>query len=488
MDPSPSERVAPPLELPSRMAATDALFWYAQQAVPSFRPIIGGLYLLDRPPDPEGLEAGYEAAVARVPRLRQRVVEAPLGLGLPEWRDVAHLDRGYHQRRLSLPAPGSRRQLLDLVASLLASPFDPERPLWEAYTIEGLSEGPEAGAAAHFFKTHHSMVDGVGSLALLDALTQRTRDEKPLRVAGARAAAAPGSTLGGLVSLLRDNARASTRLALQAGRAPLNLLRAPGETLEELGRLVRGLRGVASDLARPPIRDPLAEETTGLSRRIDLMEVSLERLRAIKAPLGVTINDVVLAVLAGALGAYHRERRVRVDTLNCMVPMNLRGRDERDALGNRVGPISVLLPLRSRSPEARLRTIVQQTRTAKRDQRGAAMPFLVQALPLVPGAAFRWLARSSLGRVNVACTNIPGLPKTRYMAGARIEAIHPFASVVQGTPLVVALLSYAGRMCFGIDSDPEAIPDPERIHALLEEGLDEMETLAARPPRRRRRA
>ena len=92
----------------------------------------------------------------------------------------------------------------------------------------------------------------------------------------------------------------------------------------------------------------------------------------------------------------------------------------------------------------RLRSVVEQTSRAKTDQRGAAMPFLTQTLPLVPGAALRWIARNSLGRVNVACTNIPGVRERRYMAGAEIEAIYPFASVVEGTPVVVALLSYAG--------------------------------------------
>ena len=162
-----------------------------------------------------------------------------------------------------------------------------------------------------------------------------------------------------------------------------------------------------------------------------------------------------------------------------MVPMNLRGRDERDTLGNRVGMFNIALPVGDPRPERRLTRIVEQTRAAKSDRRGAAAPFLVEALALLPGLAFRWIARHSIGRVNVACTNVPGMPTRRWMAGARVDAIYPFASVVEGTPLILAMVSYAGQMEIGIDTDPEAIPDPHRIALLFEDALAELEGLAA---------
>jgi WS/DGAT/MGAT family acyltransferase len=218
---------------------------------------------------------------------------------------------------------------------------------------------------------------------------------------------------------------------------------------------------------------------SGLSRRLDVAELPLERLRKIKAPLGVTLNDLVLASLAGALGAYHRERRVHVEQLACLVPMNLRGRSERDALGNRVGMFRIALPVGIREPRQRLARICEQTQAAKADRRGAAAPLFVEAFAFVPSPAMRWIARRTLGRVNVACTNVPGVAEPREMAGARIESIFPFASVVEGTPLVMALLSCAGQMEIGIDSDPEAIPDPHRITALFEAALSEYENLAA---------
>jgi diacylglycerol O-acyltransferase len=466
----------PPLDLPRRMTASDALFWYGEAALPTLRPIIAGLYLLDRGPDRERLRRGIEAAIAMVPRLHQRVVEVPFSLGLPEWVDDAHFDLAYHLRHVSLPEPRSLRHLLELVAKLIATPLDRERPLWESYWVEGL----EDGRAAYLIKMHHSVVDGVGSLALLAALTQAGRDDAPVRVRKPRKQGdgSGGGALQRLAALASDQARTSATLVQGGLRSAGRALADPRAALDDLARTARGFRGLAQDLLSPMIRDPLASSGAGISRRLDVFDVPLERLRKMKAPLGCSINDVVLTVLAGALGGYHRERRVHLDGLNCMVPMNLRSRGESMGMGNRVGTFNVVLPVGERQPARRLATIVEQTRAAKQDQRGAAFPLLAEFLPLVPTPALRWIARRSLGKVNVACTNIPGVPQRRYMAGAEIQAMYPFASPVEGTPVVVALLSYAGAMHVGIDTDPEAVPDPHRLTELFEKELDAVERLA----------
>jgi WS/DGAT/MGAT family acyltransferase len=228
------------------------------------------------------------------------------------------------------------------------------------------------------------------------------------------------------------------------------------------------------------VRDPLAQASGGLSRQLDTLEIPLERLDRIREPLGVTLNDLLLAAVTGMLAAYHRERGVSVRALRCLVPMNLRGRDARDELGNRVGLISVWLPLAERNPARRLRALERQTRTAKRDRRGAASPFLMEAVALLPGVAFRWLARHSLGRVNAVCTNIRGPHEACQLAGQRVSGLFPFAPVVEGTPLAVAALSYAGMLEVGIDTDRECIRDPERIGELLEAELEAYAALSSR--------
>ncbi len=461
------------LALSARMAPTDALFWYAEEAIPEFRPTIAGLYLLGGRPDAERLHAALDYALARIPRLRQRVLDAPMHLGLPQWVDDPHFDRRYHLRHLSAAPPGDLRHLLDLVAGVFATPLDRERPLWEAYWIEGL----EGGRCAYLWKMHHSMVDGVGSMAILRAITQSGPE-----VPSPTTQAPPTRRLPGageqLASLLRDNTLSSLGLARRALEGGAQGLLRPGALLGQAGRTARGLRAMVADALQPAPRDPLAEQSSGLSRRLDVLDLPMERLRKLKAPLGVTINDVVLAALSGALREYYQDRGHALSHLKCLVPMNLRSQDERLSMGNRVGIFNVLLPVGEASAERRLREIERQTRAAKQDQRGAAAPFLVEALTALPGSVFRLLARQAIGQVNVACTNVPGFPHPRYMAGAPVEAIYPFASVVQGTPLVIALLSYAETMNIGIDSDPEAIPDPQRVRQLFEASLVELEALA----------
>jgi WS/DGAT/MGAT family acyltransferase len=320
-------------------------------------------------------------------------------------------------------------------------------------------------------------VDGVGAIAILDVLTAPPGTARRARRAARRTPPPPGLAER-VAALAGDQARAAAWLAWRAARAPLETALAPRASLAAAARTVRGLRGMLDDLRRPALPDPLAVPGSGLSRRLDVAEIPLERLRAIKSAFDVTLNDLVLAALAGAVGAYHRERRVHADALACLVPMNLRGSDEREALGNRVGMFRIALPVGERDAQRRLARIVEQTRAAKSDRRAAAAPLLVEALALLPGPAMRWIAQRSLGRVNVACTNVPGVAEPRALAGVAIESIFPFASVVEGTPLVVALLSYAGRMEIGVDTDPEAIPDPQRVTELFEAALREYEEAA----------
>jgi WS/DGAT/MGAT family acyltransferase len=456
------------------MAPTDALFWYAESALPIFRPIIAGLYVLRATPDRVALDRALLDAVRAVPRLRQRVMEAPLHLTTPEWIEDPHFDFDYHVRHLSVAAPGTMVEVLELAAFSLATPLDRERPLWEVYCIDGV----EGGRSAIFMKLHHALVDGVGSMAILDALTRPPGLNgfpyalRPPRVtASARAARA-----------LRNSAYDAMRMVSAAAALPMSFARDPAKTAEQAFAVVRGLMGVVADTRKPPIVDPLTKKSRGLSRRLDVASVSIARLRAIKEPWGVSINDIVLTALTGSLRAYYREQGVRMTALNCMVPMNLRSGSERNDLGNRVGICNVVLPLDESTIEGRLEAIVAQTRAAKRDKRGALYPFLLEALTFMPGPVFGWLARHSLGRINIACTNVPGVADTRRMAGVDVEAINPFASVVEGTPIVLALLSYAGRMDIGLDTDPEAIHKPHRLIELFDAALDELERNAAAGP------
>ncbi|MCX8073790.1 MAG: wax ester/triacylglycerol synthase family O-acyltransferase [Candidatus Binatia bacterium] len=458
--------------LPSRMLPSDALFWYAEEATPALRPVVGGLFFLDRAPHTEKLEHAFLRWVDRIPRLRQRVYEDALRLTLPEWRDDPHFELHYHLRHLELPPPGSRKELLELVSALFASPLDPARPLWEAYDIRGY----QGTRAALLVKVHHCVMDGVGSMTGFDALTQAKRNQSiPLpRIRPSQPRPAPMRAARLATEALKvttDNLRAAAALLLGA-------VRDPASAVAQISAATRGLWGVLSDLTSPASPDPLAQQATGIGRRLDGLTMPLPRLRKIKEALGVTLNDLMLTIVAGAVGRYYRHRKLSVDELHCMVPISLRREEERHLLGNRVGMCNVALPIGEEDPLRRLARIQEQTAAAKRDRRAAAYPFLMRVLTLTPTFVIRALAQATTGKINLIVTNVPGPSELRYLAGARIDAIYPYAPVTIGLPLAIALLSYADTYGIGIDTDPSAIPDPELLHHFLEQATDEVERAA----------
>ncbi len=460
----------------ARMLPADALFWYAEDATPEMRPMVGALLLLDRVPKRERLRASMDCLIRRIPRLRQRVAEPWMGLGTPAWEDQRHFERDYHVRDVALPGPKTQRHLLDLTASLFESPLDHLRPLWEAYLIEGL----EDRKAAFFFKAHHSVVDGVGSLALFDAMTEPVRGPGNGRKLPARRSngndAQPGkgrNTAGGVW----DVASAVTDIATR-------VLSDPWSTVEDLSRVVRALNGMVGDLrATNPIADPMVRDSDGIGRQLDYVQLSLPEMRRIKDALGVSLNDVVLTAVAGALGGYHDRHRKHVDQLHCMVPINLRQDHERERLGNRVGVFNVTLPVGEPSALLRLAKIHAQTRIAKGDHRGSAVPFFMGVASMMPRVAFRALAQQAVGRFHLICTNIPGPTTRRFLADAKVESIYPFAPLMLGAPLSVALLSYGDTLAVGIDVDPAALPRPEQLADHLRESVQELSSLTIAAPR-----
>jgi diacylglycerol O-acyltransferase len=469
-----------PLPLNSRMLPSDALFWYVEEATPELRPLVAAVMILDRRPDHDHLRACVERWIARLPRLRQRVVETPLRLGLPEWEDDPHFEIDYHAREVILPAPATERHLLDFVGAVFATPLDHLRPLWEAYLIEGLA----GGRAACFFKAHHSVMDGVGSLAVFDAFTQAHRAEA-VRVPRHLPVSPSPSPAGRLTHLVRDAAASAVSGLETAAALSMRAALRPGEVIQKIGRAARGVRGMIADLTAPATYDPLAQASTGIGRRLDAMTQSLPRLQRISGALGATLNDVMLTALSGAVGRYYAHRKMRVNELRCMVPVSLREAGERQALGNRVGALNIALPVGERDLFVRLAHIQRQTGAAKRDRRGAAWPLMMRVMTSMPAFAYRLLAQTVTGRINLICTNIPGPPTQRYLAGAKIVAMYPFAPVALGTPLSVALMSYGDTYGVGIDSDPAAIPDPELLTRYLAAAVDEIEDRALPRPARK---
>jgi WS/DGAT/MGAT family acyltransferase len=448
----------------------DAFFWYAESATPELRPFVAGLFMLDSAPRRATLRRALHQLVAVTPRLRQQVHEPLWPVALPRWVDSPTFDIKYHLREIALPTPGTPRALFDLISALFATPMDRQRPLWEAYVVHGV----ERRRAAFFLRAHHSVMDGVGAIALLAGLTQAQRDAKTTATGQfGGPSASPGVGNGGWL-----NAGASVSGALI--REIANGIAAPTVALHHIRRATRQVGQLVNDLmTQRPVGDPLVERCTGIGRRLDVIALPLARYRRIQRALGATLNDVFLATVCGALRAYYEQHRLPLHELHCVVPVNLREQHERKALGNRVGAVNVTLPLPEREPLACLNRISAQTAIAKRRRGGQIYQWLMRAVPLLPAALLRSLAHSVGGRVHLICSNMAGPPAPRYLAGAKIEAVYPFAPLIVGLPLSIALMSYANHICIGFDSDAAAVPDPGQVAALLEPELDRFDQLVS---------
>jgi WS/DGAT/MGAT family acyltransferase len=438
------------------------------------------LLLLERRPHSDRLRAAVWRAVEAVPRLRQRVVDAPLDLARPRWEDDPSFDLDFHVRRYAVshadgaPEHATLADLFHTLGPIYERPFDRTRPLWELIELDG----PGAGTAI-FFRLHHGVADGVGGNAILAALTD----------ADANAPAPPApreEPPGGWAEepLPRRLARAlAHRIGedLERGRA---LRRAAWHALSHPSAwltLARVARGVAQDLATPadtPLRD------FGPSRQLSGFEVPFEPLRKARAALGGQMIDLMLTAVAGAVGAWYRANgHGDVREVTTLVPINLRPRAElglQAGTGNRATGVMVRLPLDERDAVARFRAIHARVGEQRARPLVEHLPALAELLAVLPRPLFRAVSRASSEAVHLIVTNVPGIMQPRFLAGARITAGYPFAPLAPHCPVSVALYGYDQRLYVGIDADRTALPDLPGFERMLRAAFAEVIEAAAR--------
>ncbi len=479
---STRQRMQRPLQLDPRMTPGDALFWFSEAAVPHLRLHVAALFMLDRAPDPTRFRAAMERLVAMVPRFRQRVVADVVPLELPRWEDDPAFDLEYHLREIRLPGPPSEDELFAFVGPEIATPLDRDRPLWEGYLIPELADG----RAAYLLKLHHSMMDGVGSVAMFEALTQGSRTETIHVPRPAAARHTEESVAQRALTAAGDGVQAVAGLLGRALRAARTAMNDPVTVAADSVRAAAGIAEMLREVSGPA-GDPLCERAIGVGRRVSGLTLPLPRMRALKEALGVTLNDLALTIVSGAVGRYYAEHRIRTEELACVVPVNVREEKERYALGNRVGTIVVRLPVGEKDPLIRLDRIRSQTARAKAQRAASSFQFVVNAAALVPAPLIRLAAEAGRGRYQLVCTNVPGPPATRYIGGARMDTVYPFAPVFLGIPIAVALFSVGDTYAVGVASDPAAVPDPSAIRNFIAEAVDDLERRVVRRPTPRKR-
>lgn len=452
------------------MPITDALFLLAEAREKPMH--VGGLQLFDPPEDaaPDYVGSLYREAIAHreiSPQLRRRPVR-PLGaLGMWGWEDEADPDLEYHVRHSALPHPGRIRELLALTSRLHGTLLDRHRPLWEAHLIEGLADG----RFATYTKVHHAMVDGVAAMRLLeDALTTDPdledmsppwapgpRDKRPPR----QQPPLPAQVLGGATAGVRALTGASGAI---------------------LRTTLRAIRHEAQALPYQAPRSVLNVPISG-ARRFAADKWALERINAVRGETGSTLNDVVMAMCAGALRRYLDEDLDALpdDPLLAMVPVSLRG-GEDDERSNAVGLVLCNLGTHLADPAARFEQVRTSMQRGKLGLEGLTPEavLLLSALSMAPLALGPLYRFEPLRRppFNVIISNVPGPRQPLYWNRARLSGMYPVSIPTDGMGLNITVSTYVEHLGVGLTGCRRTVPHLQRMLEHLETSLSELEMVA----------
>jgi len=462
------------------LTALDATFLELEQQDEGALMSIGGVSVFDpvpgggAPPIDE-VCANLDSRLDQLPRYSQRLSAVRTGgLGWPRWTDDERFRIRDHITHVALPAPGGHAELCDWAADFYSHRLDRTRPLWEMALIEGLAEG--RWAIAH--KTHHCLVDGVGSVdvayLLLD--TEPNPPERPQTPV-------PPSTDSLVLRPLVPSPPQSITNAAQAGarvaRAGMHAALHPREALER-----------SAAVAELIVRDELigAPHTSlnvpiGSTRRFAVVNRPLEEFKAIRRALGGSINDVVLAACATGLRRLllGRGEELHPRGLRAMVPVNIRQSSERLSLGNRVSSLFVELPVATENARERHRRIVAATERLKSSSAAIGAEAMIDLAGLAPPVLHAALARSLYATrlFNVTITNVPGPQVPLYSFGARLREVHPVVPLAAAHSVGIAIFSYDGLVTFGVIADSESTPDIEVLTDGIEQGIDELLALSS---------
>jgi WS/DGAT/MGAT family acyltransferase len=392
------------------------------------------------------------------PRYRQRLASMPI-TGDPVWVDDARFNLHYHLRHLSLPHPGDERLLKRLAGHVMSLSLDRTKPLWELWVVEGLAQR----RFAVITKTHHCMVDGVGTSDLMTASMQTRPDASFSEPKPWRPRPAP-SALGMAVGEVRRRAGMGLSALGAAGDAVTHPWRAVAGLSEGLAALGETL-GTALHQGSPT---PFNLEI-GPHRRFDWLRYDLDEVKEVKNRLGATVNDVVLANVAGAVRSFLLQRGEDVFELDfrAMVPVNIRTQSESGQLGNRVATVAVPLPLAEPDPRQRLAQVVRAMGEVKASRQVGGMEMVQEISEWGLTRLFTQFARlAALSRpFNVVVTNVPGPQIEAYLLGSPLREAYPLVPLFKNQALGIALFSYHGGIFWGLNADWDALPD---LHVLVE--------------------
>jgi diacylglycerol O-acyltransferase / wax synthase len=462
-----------------RLTGLDATFLYLE--TPTSPMHVASVIVFDPSTVPGGFSADkvldmYRERLHLAPPFRRRLVEVPFALHHPLWIEDPDFDLGWHVRHIAVPAPGGTDELNKLVSHLVAIPLDRTRPLWEAWILEGL----EDGNVALLTKVHHSAIDGAAGNQIMVAMFDLTPEGSPI----------PPPETPWEPDVVPNDTQLVGYAASSLARQPLRAVKAARRTTEVALNIRRKNR--EPDVKPPPA--PFTAPRTSINqpltprRSFETTTLSLTTVKKIKNAFGTTVNDVVLALCAGALRRYFDARDEVLDApLVAMVPVSVRTEDAGSGEGNQVSSMLASLATDIDDPVERLQSISRGMRIAKEQQNLIGADTLQEwvefAAPAVAGTAARLYSRTRIsGRhrplFNVTISNIPGPPFPLYLAGGQVKATYPVGPIFDGGGLNMTVMSYLDSMDFGLLACPDVVPDVSELGRGLGESLTELEKLA----------
>jgi diacylglycerol O-acyltransferase / wax synthase len=427
-----------------------------------------GLILLDASGRPgfgyEEYRRQMERRLAQVPHFRWKLHEVPLGLDLPYWVEDENFSFDHHVRRIAVPSPGDRQAVGELVSYLYTRHLDRSRPLWETWFIEGLEDGQYAVVQ----KMHHCMMDGEGAIKLMDVMCDLDPDAPPRAVDPAIAEARPGQVPQMWQQSLNAGMRLS-RLPMAAGR----------EISGALWREVsRRLGGGGKRAEKPKAPRASFNRDIGSGRGFVYGSLPLADIKAIKSHYGVTVNDVLLAVVGSSLRDYLEALgELPEQSLRTSLPVSLRTETD-DGFSNKVTTKEVTLATAIADPVGRLQAIARETEAAKLEAHSGHNRGVMEIVQIMPPVLINALLRMTPGDkvaemmgINVVVSNVRGGSETTYIAGARMTAVYPMSIIAPGGGINFTCVSDADYIHCGCTIEPELVPRPwliiDRLHAAL---------------------
>ena len=457
----------------SRLSAQDASFLFGED--PRMPLHVGGLGFVEAAPlrdtrgaiDIERIRRAIESRLHLIPIFRRKLAEIPLDQGRPVWIDDPDFRIENHVRLCALPRPGDRRALLELMNRRQQTLLPRDKPLWEIDFVDGLADERRV---AILYKVHHSVIDGTAGVEIATLLYDFTREAAPIGPAPWQPEPVPGPR-----ELLAEAVEERIDWAVDSARTLVGSLREPARPVRKLLRVIRALETLLPPIDRLPFNGRLSSE-----RNFETTRLPLARALAVRRAFGVTLNDVVLAAVTGALRQYCGWRGIDPEELDCiraLVPVDNREQGDR-APGCNVASMFVELPIGEPDPQRRLLRIYQRSRTLKRMQvaqgtnlwasLGASLP-----TPLLKAASWNQF-RGLMSHANLLVSHVRGPAKPVYHLGAELEELYPYFGPQDDIGLNIVLLSYNEELMIGLAADPKLLPELSALAEAIPKAFEEL--------------